>query len=66
MQTSPETHRRLYKIKAALHHWLIKIGLDLPPDETNNLEKHLSEEQDQARRELRFHQLPRPPRGSWR
>ncbi len=62
MQTLPKLRARFQAMKAALQDWLIRVGLDLPPGETNNVEKHLSEEQEQARNELRFRQLPRPPR----
>jgi len=62
MQTSPEPGRLLHTIRAALHGWLIKMGLLPPPDELNDKERQLSGEQEQAQVDLRFHQLPRPPR----
>ena len=60
MQTSPKSPGRLKKIKATLRGWFIKIGLEPPPDESNSKEKQLSREQEQAQRDLRFHQQRRP------
>ena len=60
MQTSPKSYGRLQKIKAALRGWLIKIGLIPPPDESNTKEKQLNGEQEQAQRDLRFHQQRKP------
>ena len=63
MQTSPKSRGRLHTIKAALHGWFVKIGLEPPPDDSNNKENQLTGEQEQAQVDLRFHKLPRPPRG---
>jgi|GEM_PF-4104565 len=63
MQTSPEPGVRPRTIKAVLSGWLIKMGLIPPPDELNDSEKQLTDEQKQAQLDLRFHRLPRPPRG---
>jgi hypothetical protein len=60
MQTSPKTHGRLQKIKAALRGWFIKMGLIPPPDELNDSETQLSEEQRKAQMDLRNHQQRRP------
>ena len=64
MQTSPEpgTGGRLHTARASFRGWLIKMGLIPPPDELNDKERQLSGEQEQAQVDLRFHQLPRPPR----
>lgn len=60
MQTSPKTRGLLQTIKAALHGWFIKIGLEPPPDESNNQEKQLNREQEQAQMDLRMHQQRKP------
>ncbi len=60
MQASPKAPGRLQKIKAALHSWFIKIGLEPPPDELYNKDKQLSSEQEQAQIDLRFHQQRKP------
>ena len=60
MQTPPKSRGRLQTIKAALRGWFIKIGLEPPPDESNNKEKQLSTEQEKAQKDLRFHQQRRP------
>ena len=60
MQTSPKTRGRFQSIKAALHGWFIKIGLEPPPDGPNNREEQLSREQEQAQMDLRIHQQRKP------
>jgi hypothetical protein len=60
MQTSPNSRGRLQTIKAALRGWFIKIGLEPPPDMSNNKEEQFSREQEQAQIDLRFHQQRRP------
>jgi hypothetical protein len=60
MQTSPNSQGRLQTIKAALRGWFIKIGLEPPPGESNNTEEQLNREQEQAQKDLRFHQQRRP------
>ena len=60
MQTSPNPHGRLKKIKATLRDRFIKIGLVPPPDVSNQKEKQISREQEQAQRDLRFHQQRKP------
>jgi hypothetical protein len=60
MQTSPKVRGHLQTIKAALRGWFIKIGLEPPPDESNNQDKQLSREQEQAHRDLRIHQQRKP------
>jgi hypothetical protein len=62
MQTSLRSHRRFLAIKAALRGWFIKMGLIPPPEESSGADKQLSEKQEHAQIDLRFHQLPRPPR----
>jgi hypothetical protein len=60
MQTSPESGGLLHTVKTALRGWLIKIGLQPPPDVLEFKEKGPTEEQQQAQVDLRFHQQRRP------
>jgi hypothetical protein len=60
MKTSSKARVRIQTIKAALRGWFIKIGLEPPPDGSNNKKEQLSREQEQAQMDLRFHQQRRP------
>lgn len=55
------TRKRLQASVASLRDWLIKIGL-IPPAYEEDTETGLSDEQRSARKDLKFHSLPRPPR----
>jgi len=60
MQPSPNPRGRLQTIKATLRGWFIKIGLVPPPDVSNQKDKQLSGEQEQAQIDLRIHQQRKP------
>lgn len=59
MKTS-KTGGLLNTVKTALRGWFIKIGLQPPPEGLDNKEIKLTEEQQQAQLDLRFHQQRRP------
>ena len=60
MQSSPKTGGLHHTLKTALHGWLIKVGLQPPPNTGENKEKQPPDEQQQAQIDLRFHQQRRP------
>lgn len=54
------TSTRISNFMQFLRGWLVRVGLAAPPNEASA--KSLTNEQREARRQLRFLAVPRPPR----